>query len=380
MALVLNEEQTLVRDSARSFLSDKAPVAHLRKLRDTRDADGFSRELWKGFAEMGFCGILIPESSGGAGLGYVEAGIIMEEIGRNLTPSPFLATALLGATALLRGGDAARNRALLPKIASGDLLMALAVDEEAKHAPAETALRAKRSGNGFMLDGRKSFVVDGHVADLLIVAARTAGAPGDTDGLTLFLVDAKKTKGIEIERTVMVDAHNSARIILDGVEVDADAVIGGVDQGAQLLEGVLNAGRAAIAAELTGVGEEAFGRTLSYLKERKQFGQPIGSFQALQHRAARAFTELEITRAVVLKALQVLDSDFERAARIVSVAKARAGTSTALAVQEAVQMHGGIGMTDEFDIGLFMKRARVGEELFGDAGFHADHLARLHNY
>jgi acyl-CoA dehydrogenase len=303
----------------------------------------------------------------------------MEEIGRNLTPSPFLATALLGATALLRGGDAAVNRALLPKIVSGDLLMALAVDEGAKHAPADTALRARRSGNGFMLDGGKSFVVDGHVADLLIVAARTAGAPGDSEGLTLFLVDAR-TKGIEIERTVMVDAHNSARIILDGVEVDADAVIGGIDQGAQLLEGVLNAGRAAIAAELTGVGEVAFGRTLSYLKERRQFGQPIGSFQALQHRAARAFTELEITRAVVLKALQVLDSDFERAAPIVSVAKARAGASTALAVQEAVQMHGGIGMTDEFDIGLFMKRARVGEELFGDAGFHADHLARLHNY
>jgi alkylation response protein AidB-like acyl-CoA dehydrogenase len=379
MALILNEEQTLVRDSARSFLADKAPVAHLRKLRDSRDPDGFSRELWKAFSEMGFCGILIPESSGGAGLGYVEAGIIMEEIGRNLTPSPFLATALLGATALLRDGDAARNAALLPKIASGDLLMALAVDEGAKHAPAETALRARRSGNGFTLDGRKSFVVDGHVADLLIVAARTAGAPGDSEGLTLFLVDAK-TKGIEIERTVMVDAHNSARIILDGVEVDADAVIGEIDQGAHLLEGVLNAGRAAIAAEMTGVGEEAFARTLSYLKERRQFGQPIGSFQALQHRAAHAFTELEITRAAVLKALQVLDSDFEMAAPIVSVAKARAGASTALAVQEAVQMHGGIGMTDEFDIGLFMKRARVGEELFGDAGFHAERLARLHDY
>jgi alkylation response protein AidB-like acyl-CoA dehydrogenase len=379
MALILNEEQTLVRDSARSFLADKAPVAHLRKLRDTRDPDGFSRELWKAFAEMGFCGILIPESAGGAGLGYVEAGIIMEEIGRNLTPSPFLATALLGATALLHDGNAARNAALLPKIASGDLLMALAVDEGAKHAPAETALQARRSGNGFTLDGRKSFVVDGHVADLLIVAARTAGAPGDGEGLTLFLVDAR-TKGIEIERTVMVDAHNSARVILDGVEVDADAVIGGIDTGAQLLEGVLNAGRAAIAAELTGVGEEAFGRTLSYLRERKQFGQPIGSFQALQHRAAHAFTELEITRAAVLKALQVLDSDFETAGPIISVAKARAGASTALAVQEAVQMHGGIGMTDEFDIGLFMKRARVAEELFGDAGFHADRLARLHDY
>lgn len=379
MALILNEEQTLVRDSARSFLSQKAPVAHLRKLRDTRDADGFSRELWKAFAEMGFCGILIPESSGGTGLGYVEAGIIMEEIGRNLTPSPFFTTALLGVTALLRDVNAERKAALFPKIASGDLLMALAVDEGAKHAPAATALRARRSGNGFTLDGRKSFVVDGHVADFLIVAARTAGAPGDTDGVTLFVVDAK-AKGMEIERTVMVDAHNSARVTLDGVCVDADAVIGDVDRGWTLLEGVLNAGRAAIAAELTGVGEEAFGRTLSYLKERKQFGQPIGSFQALQHRAARTFTELEITRAAVLKALQVLDNDFGKAAPIVSVAKARAGASAALAVQEAVQMHGGIGMTDEFDIGLFMKRARVADELFGDAGFHADHLARLHNY
>jgi acyl-CoA dehydrogenase len=379
MALILNEEQTLMRDSARAFLADKAPVAHLRKLRDTRDPDGFSRALWKAFAEMGFCGILVPEASGGSGLGYVEAGIVMEEIGRNLTPSPFLATALLGTTALLRDGNAARSAALLPKIASGDLLMALAVDEGAKHAPAATALRAERRGNGFALDGRKSFVVDGHVADLFIVAARTAGAPGEIDGLTLFVVDPK-TKGIEIERTIMVDAHNAARITFDCVEVDAEAVIGEIDRGWMFLEGVLNVGRAAVAAELTGVSEEAFGRTLSYLRERKQFGQPIGSFQALQHRAAQAFTEIEITRAAVLKALQVLDSNFEKAAPIVSVAKARAGASATLAVQEAVQMHGGIGMTDEFDIGFFMKRARVGQELFGDSGFHADRLARLQNY
>jgi alkylation response protein AidB-like acyl-CoA dehydrogenase len=379
MALILNEEQTLMRDSARAFLADKAPVAHLRKLRDTRDPDGFSRALWKAFAEMGFCGILVPEASGGSGLGYVEAGIVMEEIGRNLTPSPFLATSLLGATALLRDGNAARGAALLPKIASGDLLMALAVDEGAKHAPAATALRAERRGNGFTLDGSKSFVVDGHVADLFIVAARTAGAPGETEGLTLFLVDSK-TKGIEIERTIMVDAHNAARITFDRAEVDAEAVIGEIDRGWPFLEGVLNVGRAAVAAELTGVGEEAFGRTLSYLRERKQFGQPIGSFQALQHRAAQAFTEIEITRAAVLKALQVLDSNFEKAAPIVSVAKARAGASATLAVQEAVQMHGGVGMTDEFDIGFFMKRARVGQELFGDSGFHADRLARLQNY
>ncbi|MGP0057776.1 MAG: acyl-CoA dehydrogenase family protein [Beijerinckiaceae bacterium] len=379
MALILNEEQMMVRDNARAFLAEKAPVSQLRKLRDTRDPDGFSRNLWRAFAEMGFCGILVPETHGGSGLGYVEAGVIMEEIGRNLTPSPFLATALLGATALLRDGNSARNGELLPKIAAGDLLMALAVDERTKHAPSATALRAERSGNGFALSGDKSFVVDAHVADLLVVAARSAGAPGETEGLTLFLVDPK-SKGVEIERTIMVDAHNAARIRFDHVEVDADAVIGEVDHGWSLLEGVLNVGRAAVAAELTGLGGEALGRTVSYLKERKQFGQPIGSFQALQHRAAQAFTELEITQAAVLKALQVLDTNFEHAAMIVSVAKARAGASATLAVQEAVQMHGGMGMTDEFDIGFFMKRARVGQELFGDVGFHADRLARMQNY
>ena len=379
MALILTEEQMMVRDNARAFLADKAPVAHLRKLRDTRDADGFSRSLWKAFAEMGFCGLLLPENLGGSGLGYVEAGVIMEEIGRNLTPSPFLSTALVGATTLLRDGNGARNRELLPKLAAGDLLLALAVDERSKHAPNATALRAERSGNGFALTGEKCFVVDGHVADFFIVAARSAGTPGDTDGLTLFLVDAR-AKGIDTERTVMVDSHNAARIRFDRVEVDADAVIGEVDRGWPLLEGALNVGRAAVAAELTGLGEEAFTRTLGYLKQRRQFSEPTGSFQALQHRAAHLFTEIEITQAAVLKALQTLDSDFERAAAVVSVAKARAGASATLAVQEAVQMHGGIGMTDELDIGLFMKRARVGQELFGDAGFHADRLARLHNY
>ena len=379
MALILTEEQTMMRDSARAFLADKAPVAHLRKLRDGRDTAGFSRELWKAFAAMGFCGILVPEAQGGSGLGHVEAGIIMAEIGRNLTPSPFLSTALVGATALLRDGNAARNRELLPKLAAGDLLLTLAVDERAKHAPAATALTAERSGNGFKLTGDKCFVVDGHVADLFIVAARSAGAPGERDGVTLFLVDAR-AQGVAVERTVMVDAHNAARIRFDGVAVDADAVLGEIDRGWPLLEAALNVGRAALAAELTGLGEEAFGRTLSYLKARKQFGRPIGSFQALQHRAARVFVELEITQAAVLKALQTLDADFERATAFVAVAKARAGASATLAVQEAVQLHGGIGMTDEFDIGLFMKRARVAQELFGDDGFHSDRLARLQDY
>jgi alkylation response protein AidB-like acyl-CoA dehydrogenase len=379
MALVLTDEQVMLRDSARGFLAKNAPVSHLRALRDARDETGFSRELWQKFAEMGFAGVLIPEAFGGAGLGHVEAGVVMEEIGRTLTPLPFLSTALVATSTLARGGSDAQKSEHLPKIAAGSLIAALAVDESSKHRPNRITLQAVRSGNGFALRGSKAFVVDGHVADLLIVAARTAGGPGDKDGITLFLVD-RKANGLEVERTVMVDAHNAARLDFNGVQVTADAVLGEVDQGWRMLDGALNVGRAAVAAELTGAGEEAFTRTVGYLKERKQFGRAIGEFQALQHRAAHLYSEVEITRAAVLKALQTLDEDFDQAGPAVAIAKARAGASATLAVQEAVQIHGGIGMTDEFDIGFFLKRVRVGQELFGDANFHADQLARIKQY
>jgi alkylation response protein AidB-like acyl-CoA dehydrogenase len=379
MALVLTEEQSMLRDSARGLISDKAPVAHLRQLRDSRDATGFSRDLWKTFAEMGFAGLLVPEEFGGSGLGCVEAGVVMEEIGRNLTPSPFLSTAVVAASALLRGGNKAQQSEYLPKITAGDLVAALAIDEGAKHRPLQTDLQAVRSGNGFKLNGAKALVVDGHVADLLIVAARSAGGAGEREGVTLFLVDSK-SKGVATERTIMVDAHNAARINFDNVEVTADSVLGEVDGGFALLDGVLNIGRGAVASEMVGLSEEVCGRTVAYLKERKQFGKAIGEFQALQHRAAQLYIEIEITRAAVLKALQALDAELANAATAVAVAKARAGTTAARAVQEGVQMHGGMGMTDQFDIGFFMKRARVCEELFGDANFHTDQLARSRGY
>ncbi len=379
MALVLTEEQSLLRDSARGLISDTAPVSHLRQLRDSKDAIGFSRDLWRTFAEMGFSGLLVPEAFGGSGLGCVEAGIVTEEIGRTLMPSPFLSTAVLAASALSRGGSEAQKAEHLPRISDGSLLAALAIDEGAKHRPLHTEMAAVRAGNGFRLAGDKAFVVDGHAADLLIVAARTAGAAGERDGLTLFLVDPK-AKGIAIERTAMVDSHNAARIVFDNAEVTADNVLGEVDQGYPLLEGVLNIGRGAVASEMVGLSEEVFGRTVGYLKERKQFGKLIGEFQALQHRAAQLYIEIEITRAAVLKALQALDANFENAAASVAVAKARAGSTATLAVQEGVQMHGGMGMTDQFDIGFFMKRARVCQELFGDSNFHADQLARMRSY
>jgi alkylation response protein AidB-like acyl-CoA dehydrogenase len=379
MALVLNDEQTMLRDNARGFLAKNAPIAHLRALRDKRDADGFSRALWKNFVEMGWAGILVPQDYGGLGLGHVEAGVVMEELGRTLTPSPFLSTAVLAASAIVRTGTDQQKEKYLPRIVAGELIATVAVDETAKHHPDHTAMTAARAGKGFTLSGAKTFVIDGHVANLLIVAARTAGKAGDTSGLTLFIVDAN-APGVRAERTATVDTHNAARIAFEDVNLGADNLLGKIDAGWDALEGVLNVGRAAVAAEMVGASEEAFGRTTAYLKERKQFGKAIGEFQALQHRAAHLYCELEVTRAAVLKALQTLDDSFDRAGAIVSVAKARAGLSAVLAVNEAVQMHGGIGMTDEFDIGLFMKRVRVCQELFGDSNFHADRLARLNRY
>jgi alkylation response protein AidB-like acyl-CoA dehydrogenase len=379
MPLLLTDEQAMLRDSVRSFLRENASVEHLRRLRDSNDSHGFSTDVWRSFVELGFAGILLPEPFGGIGLGFVEVGVVMEEMGRHLSATPFLSTAVLATTVLVRGGSEAQKAQYLPGIARGTVIAALAVDETTKHGAQRINLRADRHGDGFRLNGAKTFVVDGHVADLLIVAARTSGAAGDIGGITLFLVDPA-TNAVKTERTVMVDSRNAARLIFENTMVSADAILGDVDGGFGLLEAVLNVGRAAVSSELLGLSEEAFVRTVSYLGQRKQFGRLIGEFQALQHRAAHLYSELEITRAAVLKALQVLDTAFDAAAPIVAVAKARAGATAALAVQESVQMHGGIGMTDEFDIGFFMKRARVGQELFGDANFHTDRLARLSGY
>jgi alkylation response protein AidB-like acyl-CoA dehydrogenase len=379
MRLVLSDEQEMLRDSARGFLAAHAPVAHLRALRDARDALGFSRDLWRRFVEMGWAGVVIEEAFGGVGLGYVEAGVLLEEQGRTLTPSPLFSTAVLAASTIGLAGSAAQKAHHLPRIANGELLAALAVDEGPKHRPQQIALSAARYANGFRLNGLKTFVVDGHVADVLIVAARTAGRADDAAGITLFLVDPK-SNGLSLTRTLMVDSRNAARLELTNVDVTADAVIGDVDAGGALLDRVLSIGRCGLAAELVGAGAEAFDRTVAYLKERRQFGRTIGEFQALQHRVAKLYIELELARSAVIQALQTLDENLDAAGPIASAAKAKAGQAAKLASQEAVQMHGGMGMTDELDIGLFMKRIRVAQELFGDPQFHADRLARLRHY
>jgi alkylation response protein AidB-like acyl-CoA dehydrogenase len=363
----------MLRDSAQSFLSERAPVSHLRALRDAGDAHGHGPALWRAFGEQGWSATLVPEAHGGLGLGVAEAGLIAEQIGHTLAPSPWFSTGVLAAWLLRCAGSVAQQQAWLPRIAAAEAIVALAVDEQARHKPHALTTTAVRNRDGWCIDGHKLLVLDGHVADAWIVAARTAG------GTALLLVP-RGTAGVHVERTAMVDAHNAARLRFDGVDVGADALLGSIERGAALLDQVLDVGRAVASSELLGLADEVFERTIEYLKQRKQFERTIGEFQALQHRAAELFCDLELTRALVRQAQQALDDGAADAPLRVAQAKARACLTANRAVQEGVQMHGGIGMTDELEIGLFMKRARVLQELFGDAAFQIDRAALFSGY
>lgn len=379
MPLYYDDDQTMLADSASQFMAEEGAIkTQLRHWRDTGCKDGFGHELWKQFGEMGFTGILVSEEDGGLGMGHVEAGIVLEEIGRNLTPSPFLTSSVLAATALGRASDDLRGR-YLPGLLTGESVFAVAIDEGAKHRPERIKTRAEKSGNGFKLSGKKDFVIHGASADMIIVAARTSGSDDDAEGITLFAVP-RDAAGLSQDAVKLVDSSIATHMVLDGVELDGGAVIGEVDGGREILERMLNAGRIGAAAEGVGVARGAMDMTVDYLKQRKQFGKLIGEFQALQHRAAHLYSEVEISRAAVIKAQQLLDADAPSAALMVSVAKAKVGQTAGLAVREGVQMHGGIGMTDEYDIGLYMKRDRALQEFLGDVYYHAERVAQISGY
>ena len=379
MGFVLTEEQQILRDSAKGFIAEKSPVTELRRLRDSNDENGFDTGLWSQMAEMGFAGIIIPEEYGGAGFGYRGLGLVLEEAGRTLAASPLVSTSLLCASALLIGGSEDQKKALLPEIASGNLVMALAMDEGAHHNPANIEASAAKDGDGYVLNGTKSFVLDGHVAGKLIVAARTSGARGDTSGLTLFIVDGNAA-GVTRKRHIMVDSRNAAEITLKDVKVAAGDVLGRADNGFEILSETLDRARIGLAAEMLGSLQEAYERTIEYLKERKQFGVVIGSFQGLKHRAAKMFCDIELCKSVVADALDAIDERRNDIAQAASLAKARVGAAFNEISSEAVQMHGGIGVTDEYEIGFFLKRARVADATFGNVAFHSQRYAELEGY
>ena len=379
MALVLNEEQRLLQDTSREFLNNHAPVTSLRALRDDRDSKGYSTELWQQMAELGWTSIILPQDYGGLDFGFTGLGVIMEETGRTLTASPLLASAVIGASALLLGGNTSQKESLLPAIAAGELTLALALEESHHHRPNRIVTRAQADGDDYIITGSKTFVLDGHSADRLLVVARTDGETGDTSGISLFLVDPD-SEGLRRQRTGLMDSRNAANINFDRVRVSREAIVGEPGLGWAVLEPTLDRARVALAAEMLGSALEAFERTVAYLKEREQFGVKIGSFQALQHRAAHMQSRIELCRSVVLQALATVDESAEQLPLLASLAKAQLNELAKLVSNEAVQMHGGIGVTDELEIGFFLKRARATMQTFGDSGFHKNRYATLCGY
>lgn len=379
MALVLSSETQMVLDTAHEFFRDRAPITALRKLRDSNDRDGFSRGLWREMADLGWTGFLVPEDHGGTEFGILGLAQVMEAAGRTLAATPLVSTGLVGASLLAMAGSEDQKVEHLPPLIAGERLFALALEEGSRHQPHRIATTAEQQGAGYTLNGQKVFVLDGHVADVVIVAARTSGARDEHNGITLFLVPGN-APGVTRLRTIMIDSRNAAQIRLDNVSVGAESVLGRIDGGGDVLDRVLDRARACLAAEMLGSAAEAFERTVQYLKDRKQFGVAIGSFQALKHRAAQMFCEVEVTRSAVVAACSALDENTNDAAALAVLAKGKANDTLDLCGNEGVQMHGGIGMTDEHEIGFFMKRARVARATFGDTAFCRDRYAALQGY
>lgn len=374
MSLVFTEEETILHESVRKMVSDLAPVSNLRELRNAGEPGAYASDLWKDIAQMGLAGIIIPEAFGGAEFGYRGAGIVIEELGRNLSATPFLSTSIIAATSILAAGTDQQKEAFLPKIAAGEDLFCLAFNEGPHYNPSKVDLTATQKGSDYILTGKKSFVLDGGIADWVIVSAKTSD-----DGVSLFVIP-RDMPGISTDNLNMVDSRNSAHITFESVLVPAASLLGEREGGQALLDHVLDRAAIALSAEMLGSSQAAFETTLEYLKERKQFGRLLGSFQALQHRASEMLCEIELSRAVTFGALNAIDKDETDISRLASLSKATVNETYHKVASEGVQMHGGVGMTDEYDIGLYLKRARVAEKTLGSTHFHKSRYARLSGY
>ena len=379
MKLILTEEEQFLKDTAKSFAEERSPITHFRSLRDNSDPMLWDKNIWNEMSKLGWPGIMIPEEFGGSNFGLSGICVVLQECAKTLTPSPLFASGVLGAYAINNYGTKEQKEKYLPLIASGELTTSVAVDESSHHNPYDTVLIAKKSSDEYILSGKKNFVIDGTSSDLLIVLARTSGEKGDLTGLTLFLVDPTN-EGIDRIKLEMADSRNYANIIFDNVKISSKNILGDIEAGGEAIDDVLDIGRIAMSAEMLGNSEAAFETTLDYLKQRKQFGVLIGSFQALQHRAAEMFCEIELTKSSVIAAMRAADERSNDVQRLSSLAKTVAGETLHLVSNEAIQMHGGIGVTDEYDIGFFLKRARVAEQIFGSAKFHTERYANLSGF
>jgi alkylation response protein AidB-like acyl-CoA dehydrogenase len=375
----LTEEQSMIQHQAQSWVIKHASVQEFRNVRDGESDVEFSPQIWSEMVRMGWAGIIIPEAYGGSDLGYLTFGLILEQAGRQLSASPLFASALVGASAILLGGSENQKKMLLPGIADGSEIVTLALEEGPRHAPKNIGLTADANADGFTFSGSKTFVFEGMSATSYIVAARTDGKAGSPEGITLFVVPAD-AEGIKRTKLNTVDSRGYANIEFSQVKVTVGAVLGTVGEGHALLETILDRARAGIAAEMLGTGSQAFEMTLEYLKTRVQFGQVIGSFQALGHRAAGFYSQKELARSCVEAALQSIDNNDGNIDEMSSLAKCKVGDFLHDMSNELIQIHGGIGMTDEFNAGLYLKRARVLESSYGNQAYHRNRYAQIKGF
>ncbi|MBV8118434.1 MAG: acyl-CoA dehydrogenase family protein [Alphaproteobacteria bacterium] len=369
-----SDEQRLLRESVDRLLADHYSFAQRRGY--LAEPEGWSRSLWRRYAELGLLGLPFAEEYGGFGGGAVDIMLVMEAFGRALVLEPYLATVVLGGTALRLVGNAAQKAAILPQIAEGNATLAFAHGErQARYDLSDVLTTAKPKGEGWVLDGSKSVVIHGDIADRLIVSARSSGERDDPQGLSLFLVDAD-ANGVARRAYPMRDGTRAAEISLSGVEVGADDVLGEPGQAFPAIERIVEAGIAAVAAEAVGAMEAMQAMTLEYLKTRQQFGRPIGQNQALQHRSAEMLIALEQGRSMaMLTAMMVDEPDALERAHNISMAKVGVGQSARFVSQNAIQLHGGIGMTEEYAVGHYFRRVMVIDHLFGDTAHHLSRIA-----
>jgi len=375
----LTEEQEMIVDQAAKFVANESPVVRFRKLRDTER--GWEPEMWAKMAEQGWLAIALPEEQGGFGGSFVDVALILEQLGRGLVPEPFIASAVLAGGILSDIGTESQRDAYLSPMIEGQTTLAFAyAEKQSRYNLNDCLTKAEKSGDGWSLSGEKVWVLNGHAADQIIVAARTGGGQFDDSGLSLFIIDGD-TPGLTRIRVPGMDGQRTAVLRLDGVVVGAEQLIGREGEALEMIEKTIDRGAAAACAEGLGTVQELFERTIAYLKEREQFGVPIGSFQALQHKAVDMYAELELCKsAVILASIQVDNPDSEVRKAEVSAAKLQLADGGWLVQENAIQLFGGIGVTDEQDEGLFFKRLRVLNGLFGDADWHVGRFQGLKSF
>jgi acyl-CoA dehydrogenase len=374
MTLIINEEQKMLKESTKEFLDSKSPLSSMRNLRDN-NFQTYNKDLWVEMVEMGWTSLTIPEKYNGLNFGYVGLGQVLEEMGRKLTVSPIISTVLMSSTLINLSKNEILKTKLFQEIMNGSKLLTLAHEEGKHHNSNSLDTLISKEEDFFVLNGKKNFVIDGSISDYLIVSAKDESG----SNTLIVLVDAD-TNGIKFNHKVHMDSRTYSDITFNNVKIEKDNFLSSNGDGFSILDKTFDIVRIGLASEMLGSVQEAFEITMAYLKEREQFGVKIGSFQALQHRSALMFGEIELCKSIVLKALQSIDSNDSNLSKNASLAKAKLGLVFKLVSNEAVQMHGGIGVTDDADIGFFLKRARVIQRILGDSNYHLDRLAKINNY